>query len=417
MHKTLAGIALLGVSVAAVTSAGAAGDTTHGLMAVRSIGYVQTPALSELLQANRDAFRAGAHYPDAGYWARDAGVPGGDFGEVSHWERFINAYVAHVRSKPECALLADPRGPCAPLIAHLMGAAAHGMGDEVWDWLFEPLVTDHGEVPDPPVFSEGELGNYPPGSLITSIEYAMDMVAIVDHAMWADVPTSVPPTADLVTVYKSMERDDITEEGILAAHALQTSILVAERVGAALDSNRIREQMPWSSAHYYTESGGVLWAARAISGYLDALWRKLTQPSPPPPRVVAFHPDHGEEGVPAQWLPARTSPGPYTGGGENRILAVMSNSLDPASVAAAFRLIGPDGEPVAALTGFPRAGPYGAEDGTHSMLFYPASDLQPCTSYTAVVTMALLDHARASPSSDFSWRFRTGPAGGTGDCP
>ncbi|MBI2170174.1 MAG: Ig-like domain-containing protein [Actinobacteria bacterium] len=387
--------------------AGAAGDTTHGFMADQAREFIDDEALSELLAANRDAFVSGAHFPDSGYWAGGAGVPGGDYGEITHWERFVNAYAAHIRAKGECAPLADPWGPCAPMIAHALGTAAHGMGDELWDWLFEPLVTDHGEKPDHPTLSGPPLGDYPPGSLITSIEYAMDMVAIVDHDLWADIPAFMPPADDLEAVYHALGRDDITAHGILVGHTMETAILVAERVGALLDAERVREQMPWSASHYFSESGGVRYAAKGIAGYVEAVWSKITEPSHPQPRVVAVHPEPGEAGVPTQWLPPRTSPGPHTGGGENRVLASLSNSLDATTVAAGFRLLDPDGDAVPALAGYPKAGPYGAADGTHSMLFYPAVNLEPCTTYTAVVTTALRDHAGASLAADHSWSFQT----------
>lgn len=411
-------LALSAVALQAL-SGGAAGDTTHALMADRSRGYVRTPALAALLQANRDAFLSGALYPDSGYWTSGAGVPGGDYGEVSHWEGFINAYVAHVRAKTECSSVADPQGPCAPMIAHLLGAAAHGMGDEVWDWMFEPLVTDHGERPDHPVASGDPLGSVPPGSLINSIEYAMDMIAISDHWLWAEIPHSAPPVEDLVAVYHDVGRDDITPEAILAGHALETAILGAERVGAIVDGERVRRQMPWSASHFYSESGGVIDAARAISGYLEGLWRKLTVPPGvhPAPEVVAVHPEHGETGVPWKWFwdgVARTSPGPATGGGDNRVIAVLSNSVDPNSVSGGLVLLAPDGSAVAPLPGFPKAGPWGP-DGTHTLLFYPAVDLEPCAVYTAVATAALKDHAGAGLRHEFTWSFDTRAADG-GPC-
>jgi len=405
-------------AVAGVLPAGAAGDTTHALMADRSRGFVKTPALAALLAANRDPFLSGALYPDSGYVARDAQVPGGDYGEVSHWENFINAYVAHIRSKPECAAVTNPTGPCAPMIAHLLGAAAHGMGDEIWDWLFEPLATDHGEFPDHPVASGDPLGGIPPGSLINSIEYAMDMIAIKDHFLWAEIPHYVPPAEDLVAVYSSIGRDDISTQGIVVGNALESAIIAAERFGAAVDGERVRAQMPWSSAHFYSESGGVIFSARAIAGYTEGLWRKLTAAPGvhPAPAVVAFHPEHNETGVPWKWHPALTSPGQDSGGGENRILVSLSNSVDPATVTpTSFILIGPDFSVIPPLAGFPKAGPWGP-DGTHTILYYPAIDLQPCTQYTAVATSALKDHAGASLTRAASWSFVTRAADGVGSC-
>ncbi len=67
---------------------------------------------------------AGAAYPDTGYWAeQDSPVgstdvrPSDAFGETSHWERFVDAYVAHIR-RSDCGDLTNPVGPCAAMVAH-----------------------------------------------------------------------------------------------------------------------------------------------------------------------------------------------------------------------------------------------------------------------------------------------------------
>lgn len=398
-------------------------------------------SLRGLLEAQRPSLLSGAAYPDSGYAA--SSFPGGDFGEVSHWERFINAYVDHIRSLPSCRrTLHNPVGPCASLVAHLMGAAAHGMGDEMWDWLFEPLMADHGENPstrtrvdDTPGWAElsllpagqvlqdsavraEHLALSPFSGLIYSSEYTMDVIAIADHGRLVYSPAP-PPTEDLLAVYGSLGRPDITREGIVAGHALVTAALAAERLSVA-EAHSVRADMPYSSAHLDDESGGVRDTARAITGYYQALWRNLLAPRSGPklkPRVAAVHPERGERGVPVEWHPPKTSPGPSGGGARLRIIAVLSKSLDPASVDwASFRLLDPNGDPVPALAGFPRPGPYGAGDGTHSMMFYPAGDLDPCAAYTAEVTTALRDHDGEALKAPFSWSFRTGGAGGA-RCP
>ena len=385
--------ALMSLSLLALvppSSVRAAGDTTHTFMADEAIGHTTSSKLRRLLTANRVALLSGAAYPDSGYYVDDR--PGGDFGEISHWERFINAYVRHIRATG-CGSLAEPRGPCASLIAHMMGAAAHGVADEMWDWLFEPLVTDHGERHQ-------------------SIEFAMDMIAIADFTAPAFTPY-LPPLEELLAIYRSVGRNDITREGILAGHAATVGVLDIERQIAPEASAQIRGQMPWSAAHMYSESGGVRDVAEAAAGYYEALWRKLRarEGRHPRPRVIAVHPEFGERGVPYRWQPPRTSPGPHTGGGEQRIIAVLSNSLDAASVnAQSFRLLDAGNRPVPALAGYPRAGPYHTDDGTHSMLFYPATDLRPCTRYRAVVTTRIRDHAGATPRRRFAWPFITRPA-------
>jgi len=420
MRRRAALIAALAIAAAGALPSGAAGAgvVTHGLMAERAVAHVASPELAALLRANRSSLLSGAAFPDGGYAAQ--GFPGSNYSEISHWQRFVDGYAAHVRAKQGCGALAAPTGPCAALVAHLMGVAAHGMGDETWDWLFEPRVTDHHEDPTHPSCATGggQVNGLPPCSLIDNIEYAMDVVAIVDHARWEDTGLDPPPFDDLLAVYRSIGRPDVTREGLVAGHGALTFAAAGERAGAAADSQRVRAQMPWSASHYTTEAGGIDWSARAIARYLDAVWVKLTGPagSNPPLRLAAVHPAPGDLTVETTWQPPRTSPGPRTGGGRLRVLAVLSNSLDARTVTpASFRLLDARGEDVAPLPGYPRAGPYHTSDGTHSMLFYPATNLEPCARYTAVITTGVRDEKGGALAGEVRWTFTT--RGADGPCP
>jgi hypothetical protein len=370
----------------------------------RGGAYVRDDRLQALMQRERDALLSGAAYPDAGYAA--GSFPGGDFGEVSHWERFVNAHVQTLRRR--CAPV--PSQACPKEVAHLLGAAAHGMGDELWDWLFEPAMHDHGESPEHPVAEQpgfAELFRATPAGIINSSEYVMDVVAIRDHGrvLWGLQP---PPADALLETYAALGRSDITANGLNAGHAIVSAALAAERASIVADYDRVRTTMPWSTEHMDDESGGVRPTARAIAGYLDAVWRKLHDDAHPRPVVVGVHPEPDEEGVPAVFHPARTDPGPRGGGAEQRILATLSTSIDPATVTAdAFHLLDPQGDRVPPLGGWPKPGPYGAGDGTHTFMLYPAGDLAPCTTYTAVVTPALRDHAGAKLAKPYRWSFTT----------
>ncbi|MGN6695994.1 MAG: hypothetical protein ACTHN0_17585, partial [Aquihabitans sp.] len=127
-------VAVLALSALAFTpgKAEAAGVTTHAWMDITAIDQVTNPQLKALLVANVDYVRSGAHFPDSGYALSN------QYGEEAHWQRFTDALAARIRSRSDCPDLTDPQGPCAHLIAFMMGLNGHGMGDEVWDWLFEP---------------------------------------------------------------------------------------------------------------------------------------------------------------------------------------------------------------------------------------------------------------------------------------
>jgi hypothetical protein len=424
LHRAIR--ALLVVALALLVPAPnalAAGETTHAFMAEEAIESLPPGPLRSLLAAHRLEVMSGAGYPDTGYWVENGTIPvrgdelrhSDDFGEESHWERFINAYVEHIRAK-DCGDLGSPTGPCSQVIAHLMGSAAHGMGDEVWDWLFEPRVTDHGEDAGKNFFAEGRPAHPADGNPLdeasSSIEYAMDEVAITEHMRWLLPGTTAPPVDDLVAVY-ARRGLTVTPEHILAGHAVSNAAMSLERAVAPQESPRVQEDMPWSSSHFVTAPGGVEFTGEAIAGYYEALWRKLTEAEHPAPRVVALYPEPGAKDVPSQWLPARTAPGPATGGGDQRIWAALGNAVEPASVTAeTFKVLGPDGTAVTPLPGFPRPGPWGSDGGTHSILFYPAADLVPCARYTAVLTTGLRDLDGAALERERRWTFQTAAADG-----
>jgi hypothetical protein len=220
-----------------------------------------------------------------------------------------------------------------------------------------------------------------------------------------------PPVDDLVAIYAGMGLD-VTPEHILAGHAVGLSMISTEHAVAPEEGPRVEADMPWGASHFVTEPGGVDDLGHAIDGYFGGLWRKLLASAHPAPVVIARYPAPGTADVPVTWLPARTSPGPYGGGSRNRIIFSLSNAVDPASLSAGTAaLIGPDGDAVPQLPGFPKAGPYGGDAGTHSVLLYPARDLDPCTRYTVRIGTGVRDIAGAALPEAVTWTFRTACAG------
>ncbi|MBA2347911.1 MAG: Ig-like domain-containing protein, partial [Solirubrobacterales bacterium] len=397
----------------------ASGVTTHAFMAEAAIPFVTDPGLRALLEAHPDEVITGGHFPDGGYAA-------GGYGEVTHWERFVNAYTKHLRERTGCAPITAPDGPCAQQIAFLMGIAAHGIGDERWDWLFEPKLADLGESPVHPAYATysaaglpgaAELMGLPPGSLINTPEFALDNIALVEFDRFKDVPRYQPPTADLVEVYKDLGREDVTAGGISRGHGAILAAAAGERAGVGTEYPRVKLTAPRVSALYYTGTGGVLDVANAAAGYYEAIWKKLQTINHPAPVVTAVNPRPDEEGIPFVWHPVKATPGPNGGGSENRIMASISESLDVDTISAEdFRLYGPDGAQLPQEEDFPRPGPYGAGDGTHTLMLWPRDDLKPCTRYTAELRPGVKDYAGVGLTGPYAWSFTTRSADGNA-CP
>lgn len=387
--------------------AGAAGITTHAWMGLTAIDLVEVPALRALLEAHRDQVRSGAQFPDGGY------IPGNTHGEEAHWSRFTDAYAAQVLARTDCGDITRPHGPCAPEIAHLMGVIAHGTGDEVWDWLFEPTSPDLDEYFLPPELEQVQDGG--------GQELVMDLVAIGLHGQGAHGPLPpLPSKAHLLAAFDAAGLDGVTPEMIDIGQVGLGVIADVERgwVGPFLPG--VRAEMPWMAHNLVDAPGGVAYAARAIAGQWESTWGHL-RGDRPPTGVSATYPADGQRRIPAGGWVRTYQPGshPGRGGARTRIAASLTWSLPyvppgggpsvPAELpAGAMAITTVDGaEPVPLMAGYPRAVPYGPDAGEHTIDVQPAADLAPCTWYRVDVTSTLLD-AAGEPVVPHSWTFRTG---------
>jgi hypothetical protein len=407
----VAALVFVGASAMTAPDAHAAGIVTHAWMATDAIDHVTDPALHALLVAHADQVRAGAEFPDGGYWTRTLGTPGGDYGEEAHWQRFVDAYTDQVRADQQCGDVTDPNGPCAATIAHLLGVAGHGMGDEVWDWLFEPNGPGFGESYLPPDFS-GFVG---PGGL----EAQMDLVAIMRHGRSTAPTVALPDAEKISAAFRAIGRTDILASAFpVGAQGLEAERTV-ESIWAPRHIDALERAMPWTSTHMVSAAGGVDFAARAIAGYFDSIWARLRGTSTRT-RVTAVAPYAGQTNVPATGWTGTYAPGSNAGNssGLTRIAVALSSAMPyrpqagggalPAELPLkAVQLRNLDsGTLVPPRSGYPRIVPYNPEAGEHVVAFEPSGDLQPCTWYQVEVTRELVDAQQRSVTPARS-RFRT----------
>ena len=407
-------VARVGLGVLAPsTPADAAGVTTQGWMATEAIDRVTDPDLEALLDAHRDQVRAGGMFPDAGYVAPNT------FGEEAHWQRFVVAYADQILARDDCGDLRDPSGPCADMVAHLMGVAAHGMGDEVWDWLFEPYSPDLDEYwtdPAVPLANEG------------GAEFQMDIVAVGDHGIPRPTIPDLPSIGALLAAFEEAGLDSVTAEQF-NLNGLGELVWDLERSWADAYLDDIRAAMPWMSANMVTAPGGVDWAATAIAGYWDVLWGRLLGDQPAT-SVSITYPAPDQTDVPASGWERTFQPGSARGrgGARNRITAALtfakpyravggppvSSELPAGTMTITDRATG---SPVPLMTGYPRTVPYGGEAGQHLIDVQPASDLAPCRWYQIEVgvDVPLLD-ADGEPVIPHTWSFRTDDGAGGTEC-
>jgi hypothetical protein len=380
-------------------------------MGLDAIDLVQDTDLHAVLDAHRDQVRAGAEFPDGGYWTRSQGTPGGDYGEEAHWQRFVDAYTAQIRDDPTCGDLTDPDGPCAATIAHLMGVAAHGMGDEVWDWLFEPNGPGFDEAYLPPEFA-AFVG---PGGL----ELQLDLVAIMRHGRPTGPTPPIPDPAKIDAAFAAAGRADIDPATFVDGEGFLDIERAAEAFWAPRHIDALERAMPWTSFNMTRTGGGVDFAARAIAGYFETIWANLRGQSHTT-RVTATAPDDGQRNVPFTGWTGNYAPGSNDGnsGGLTRIAAALSSALPyhaQAGTGPQPSELPPDslrlrdvktGQLVTPRAGYPRIVPYNPEAGEHMVAFQPAADLRPCRWYRVETTNALVD-AQQQPVAPAQWQFRT----------
>lgn len=405
-HAALVAVLCLGVALHSSPASDAAGITTHGWMAIEAIDHVTNPQLRALLESHIEQVRAGASFPDVGY------VGGNTYGEEAHWQRFVDAYLTLIENKPGCGDLTDKDGPCADLVAHAFGVAAHGMGDETWDWLFEPYGPDLDEYyvhPDVPTANEG------------GAETQMDLVAIGRYGVPRPATPPLPDAALLVQAFQN--------SGMTGVDASQFSLVPSlpilwdvEKGWSDAHLADVEAAMPWMSANMVTAPGGVNFSAKAIAGYWSSMWGRLTG-NPQATTVSVTYPAPGQTGVPdTGWDRDSFQPGSSRGrgGALNRITAVLTSSRPyrdanggggvpqelPVGSMMLYRVS--DNAPVALKAGYPRSVPYGADAGEHLIDVQPAANLDRCTWYRVdVSTDASVLDAQRLAVTPYSWTFQT----------
>jgi hypothetical protein len=405
----LAGIVAVAAAIAALgpaTPGSPAGVTTHAWMALDAIAMVEDPQLEALLDEQRDFVRAGAHFPDSGY------VLTNQYGEEAHWQRFHDAYLLQVLDRNDCGPLTAPDGPCAPSIAFWLGMTAHGMGDQVWDWLYEPNSPDLDEYYAPEAF--GSFGG------VGGQELTMDLVAVAVHSRNLEPLAEIPDRAAILGAFEAVGFTAVDDDALNLGWAGMRVAQLAETAWATEHIHDLREAMPWMSNNLVDGPGGVRFAAQGIAGHYDAMWDRLLT-GETTTSIAVTYPAPGERRIPAEGWERSFLPGssPGRGGARNRIAAVMTQARPyvPTEVPEGVRDELPEGAmvlterdtatPVAAQAGYPKTVPYGSASGAHTIAFQPAADLAPCTWYRAQTTEALVD-ALGNPSAPYQWDFRTG---------
>ncbi len=433
------------------TPAPAAGMTTHALMADYGRQALPDGPLKQILSAHRPSLVAGAIYPDGGYGSGAAFPEDRDMAERAHWGEFHIAFMRHLRERgcgaqaarllnlpapvtPPGSVVENPVGAadlagltneCGRLIAFAFGTAAHGVTDETWDAQFEPEVRDRGEDPNVSnaLDAEGLWGPFTPGSTLraalgdnyhylsdlwaatpmNAIEYAMDVIAIVEHRLWDRAPTLVfPPTTDLMAVY-TRSGAPVSAAQIERGNAFSRGAVEAQTLTAQIDYPRVRSHMPWSANNYFLNAGGVVSSGRVVAAMYQNMWAQLTGPADQvlTPRVAGHYPSHG-----AHEVQLRPNDGGWT---QHRWMHVFFDAeVDPQSIEqpGAFALYDEDGKRIDVTV---EGGHGWSRFWSHSTRLRLNEVLRANHRYTAVLTPKVADWNGQPLARPYVWEFVTAP--------
>ncbi len=216
----------------------------------------------------------GAAFTDSGYFPQtgDLSVRSRAYSEHTHWEPFIEDFVEWiVENDPPPWDTIESRQRAA----FLMGAASHGLQDEVFDSLFLYQVREH---------DGGSQTEADPGS--------DGFLALDGHIRF--FPEPYYPVDTLVELYGPLG-EDVDAATIQRSVDIMTLVYVSRNGvrGAESLGNRYSEDIPWTRAHYLDpEIPGSLRAEIVPTmTYLEALWARLHGTFEPEGIVTSAYPE------------------------------------------------------------------------------------------------------------------------------
>ncbi|MCB9559735.1 MAG: zinc dependent phospholipase C family protein [Kofleriaceae bacterium] len=376
----LAGVAAVAavaaVAVAAPRAAEANGGNTHTWISLHAVEHLPDGKLKELL--SRPEVRAmlinGSVFPDGGYVVGDA------YGEMSHWEPFVEAYVRWIRDH---AIGPLNQGDAAEQVAFLMGLASHGMADQVFDSMF----VEAARIEDAAGWSDSLLDSHDTATDVFLV--AQEGVNYLDTLPW--VPGQV-----LSGIYADAFDYTVSADQLDAAQELLHRLVLNYGVATAMDPAKVQDYVdryPWSSAHLLepTEAGGPPCEGEVVAAYWLALWDRLHEVSGPQNWVIATYPRDGSVGHPID------SSRP-----ESQVAVVFGLGIEKAQLADHVQVTDDAG----AVHDVTVTTQWGADEANLARI-EPLDDWAPDTTYTVTVSPGLTFNDGTTMDDTFAFTFST----------
>ena len=216
----------------------------------------------------------GAAFTDSGYFPQggEQAAVASAYSEHTHWEPFINDFITWIRlNDPPPWRSLDSR----KRVAFLLGCAAHGLQDEIFDSLFLPKVHEHD--------GKGQDEADPGSDGFMSHENLIRFQ-----------PTPYVPMETLLELYAGIDKP-ITADVIQDAVDLMTLLYVNSDAGpevAATLYDQYANKLPWAFSHFMDPRvpGSLQSEVLPTAAYLQAVWRRLHGTFSPTEARVATYP-------------------------------------------------------------------------------------------------------------------------------
>lgn len=352
-----------------VPSAWANGQSSHIWIAENAKTHIEAGVLRDLVTdpALQQALINGAMFPDGGY-------PLGDpYAEIAHWEPFQNAYRDWIIAEYEAPWTDE----AAPHIAFLLGMAAHGIADQLYDSLF----MERSRQED----TEDGWGE--------NFDMATDVVTMARLGP-VEAPGHWLPARQLVDIYLAQTNHTVSEATLEEGQALLRLAVNAVALMAANPDgvDTFAAEFPWAADHMDDpgQAGSPPGAAALLALYWESVWARLNGDSTA--LVLASYPPNGGTLHPREVDRV-----------QSRITLVFSEAVHQDSLASShFVLSAEDGTlvPVNAWLFY--------RDMSHVVHIAPESDLEADTWYSVAVGAGIRTVDGQTTQGDWSFSFTTG---------
>lgn len=368
--------------LASARPAAANGVNTHTWISLHALEHLPDGELKRLLSdpAMRSLLINGSYFPDGGYAVRD------DFGEMAHWEPFVDAYLTWMQRE-----LPFPyaRGDARPHVAFLMGVASHGMADQVFDATFMKAARGY----DAAGWSD---------ELLDSFDTATDVLLV--EATGVDFRGETPwvPADELAPLFDGLGHTVAPQTLRDAQIAMHDIVLTYGAINGRdpVAVERYRTQYPWAAGRLMDEHepGSPPCEGEVVAAYWLALWDRLHDVDSVQNQIIATYPRADSDGHPTAHAMV-----------EAQVVVVFGHGVDAAQLADKFTVEDATGKTYAI-----EVDPWSGDVGNLVRLV-PQEDWAADQTFTVTIAAGIRTLDGVTYDQPWSFAFSTRPAPGPRD--